>query len=228
MINESSSPGLHWEAMAPRTRQTFEELVSIPIANVFYLAGGTALALQIGHRISYDLDFFSSQNQLGAAERTELSLALQQIDSVEIKLETAGQLYASIQGVEASFIFQPHPLLFPTIDVQGIRLAQATDIGLMKLAAIKDWGTRRDFVDLYCLRHVASLSKLFQLLPQKYYDRPDFSVHLAYALCYFDDAETDPRQLNMIQDIDWEAVKTYCLEGSRLLSKMNADLEPPL
>jgi hypothetical protein len=50
MINESSSPGLHWEAMAPRTRQTFEELVSIPISNDFYLAGGTALALQIGHR----------------------------------------------------------------------------------------------------------------------------------------------------------------------------------
>jgi hypothetical protein len=228
MPSEPPRPALYWEAMAPHTRQAFEKLTSLPVLNDFYLAGGTALALQIGHRISYDLDFFSSQNELGTAERAKLGLALQQIDSVEIKLETAGQLYASIQGVEASFIFQPHPLLFPTINVQGIRLAQATDIGLMKLAAVKDRGTRRDFVDLYCLRHVAPLSNLFQLLPQKYYDRPDFSVHLAYALCYFEDAETDPQQLNMIQKIDWEAVKTYCLEGSRLLSKMNAGLEPPL
>ncbi len=228
MTVDTTGNDLYWEAMASETRRLFDTLAALPIPEEFYLAGGTALALQIGHRISCDLDFFSSQNQLGTVERAVLIRKLQSLDAVEIKHETDSQLYAAIQGVEASFIYQPHPLLFPPLVVNDIRLARPADIGLMKLAAVKDRGTRRDFVDLYCLRHIAPLTTLFELLPDKYFDRPDFSVHLAYALCYFDDAEADPQPLNMIQEADWEAVKAYCLEGSRWLSKINAGLEPPL
>ncbi len=228
MTSEAANTDLHWNAMAPKTRRAFDLLASLPIPDEFYLAGGTALALQIGHRISRDLDFFSSQNQLGAAERAALIHKLQSLDDIEVKLETESQLYAVIQDVEISFIYQPHPLLLPLLNVSGIHLAQPTDIGLMKLAAVKDRGTRRDFVDLYCLKHIVPFSKLFELLPDKYHDRLDFSLHLAYALCYFEDAEADPQPLNMIQEVDWEAVKAYCLEGSRWLSKINAGLEPPL
>lgn len=217
---------LYWSTMDARTRQTFSILSSLPVPDAFYLAGGTALALQIGHRSSLDLDFFSSENQLGAVERAVLNHKLQHLGSVVVRLETEGQLYTAVSDVESSFIYQPHPLLSPTINVEGIRLASPTDIGLMKLAAVKDRGTRRDFVDLYCLRHIAPLETLFQLLPQKYPDRPDFSVHLAYALAYFDDAEADQQQLNMIEDVDWEEVKAYCLDGARLLAKQNAGIEP--
>lgn len=223
----NSDSTLYWNTMDVKTRQTFSILSSLPVPDEFYLAGGTALALQIGHRSSLDLDFFSSKNQLGAVERTVLNHKLQHLDSVIVKLETEGQIYTAISDVESSFIYQPHPLLAPTIDVQGIHLASPTDIGLMKLAAVKNHGTRRDFVDLYCLRHIAPLETLFQLLPQKYPDRPDFRVHLAYALSYFDDAEADPYRLNMIEDVDWEKVKAYCLDGARSLSKQNAGLEPP-
>ena len=138
MINDSASDNLHWNTMNPKTRQTFTVLASLPVPDEFYLAGGTALALQIGHRTSFDLDFFSSENQLDIAERAVLSHTLQRLESVVIK-----------------------------------------------------------------------------------------TVHLAYALSYFDDAETDPYQLNMIQNVNWEDVKAYCLEGARLLSKINAGLEPP-
>ncbi len=227
MNNDLTSGDLHWNTMDAKTRQTFELLASLPVPDEFYLAGGTALALQIGDRTSADLDFFSSANPFGAVERSLLSRALQRLDAVSIKLETEGQIYTDVADVESSFIYQPHPLLSPSVDVQGIHLASPTDIGLMKLAAIKDRGTRRDFVDLYCLRHIAPLKTLFKLLPQKYFDRPDFSVHLAYALSYFDDAEADLHQLKMIEDVNWEDVKAYCLEGARLLSKINAGLEPP-
>ena len=227
MMDESTNNTLHWNTMASETRQTFSMLASLPVPAEFYLAGGTALALQIGHRTSHDLDFFSSENQLGMIERAILSRTLQRLDSVVIKLETEGQLYTAVSNTEGSFIYQPHPLLFPSIDVQGIHLASPTDIGLMKLAAIQGRGTRRDFIDLYCLRYVAPLETLFKLLPQKYFDRPDFSVHLAYALSYFDDAESDPYQLNMTQPVDWDEVKAYALAGSQLLSKINAGLEPP-
>jgi hypothetical protein len=226
MVNRFVNGDLHWETMAEGTRGAFDSMASLPIPDEFYLAGGTGLALQIGHRISYDLDFFSSRNSLGTLERTHLIRKLQQLEDAEIKHETDGQIYAAIHGVETSFLYQPHPLLFPPLNVHGVHLAQPADIGLMKLAAIKDRGTRRDFVDLYCLRTVIQLPPLFKHLPEKFFDRPDFSVHLAYALCYFDDAESDPQALNMVQETDWEAVKTYCLEGSRWLSKKNAGLEP--
>lgn len=218
---------IFWNALAPDTRKTFDALAQLPIPHDFYLAGGTALAMQIGHRISYDLDFFSATNPLGMEERTALAHELRRVGSITIKRESDTQVHATIMGAEVSFVYQHHPLLFPVIEVKGIHLAQATDIGLMKLSAIKDRGTRRDFVDLYCLRQVASLKTLFQLLPQKYYDRPDFSVHLAYALRYFDDAEADPRELYMLRKVSWSAVTKYCIAGSRLLSKMNAGLEPP-
>jgi hypothetical protein len=218
---------IHWEALAAQTRWVFEALAALPVPADFYLAGGTALAMQIGHRISYDLDFFSSVNSLDAVARSVLAGQLQRLPSTTIRRESDEQLYATILDVEVSFIFQHHSLLFPTVEVDGLHLAQPTDIGLMKLSAIKDRGTRRDFVDLYCLKDIASFEKLFQLLPQKYFDRPDYTVHLAYALQYFKDAEADTRELRTLKPINWSTVKKYCIAGSNLLSKINAGLEPP-
>ncbi len=217
---------ISWNTLAPNTRRTFEALAALPLSPDFYLAGGTALALRLGHRISDDLDFFATANPLGMVERSTLARQLQSIPPTVIKREQAEQLYATVMGVEVSFIYQHHPLLFPTIEVNGLHLAQAIDIGLMKLSAIKDRGTRRDFIDLYCLRKIAPFKTLFELLPKKYFDRPDFTVHLAYALRYFDDAENDTRQLQMLQPVKWPDVKKYCIEGSNLLSKLNTGLEP--
>ena len=215
-----------WNALAPDTRRAFDALAALPIPSGFYLAGGTALALQLGHRISYDLDFFSTSNLLGTAERSRLAHQLQSIKPTTIKHEQDEQLYATVMGVEVSFIYQHHPLLSATLEAGELQLASAVDIGLMILSAIKDRGTRRDFVDLYCLRKVAPLKTLFDLLPQKYSDRPDFTVHLAYALQYFEDAENDTRELQMLRPVKWSNVKKYCIDGSNLLSKLNAGLEP--
>lgn len=221
------SSELHWDALAEKTRQVFRALAKLPLPSHFYLAGGTGLALQIGHRISYDLDFFTSTPALDLAGRSILQRQLEALQDVTFRLESDGQLYTVVQGVEVSFLFQHHPLLFPVREAKGISVADPIDIGLMKLAAVKDRGTRRDFVDLYCLREVAPFSLLFDLIPRKFYDRPDFAVHLAYALSYFEDAEQDPRPLEMRVPADWAAIKEYCLGGSRLLSQINAGLEPP-
>ena len=221
------STPIFWNALAPEPKRVFDALAQLPVPHDFYLAGGTALALQLGHRISYDLDFFSTINLLDLEERESLSRLLQHLQPVTIKRESEGQLYATIMGIEVSFVHQHHALLFPTVYLGGIQAARPADIGLMKLSAIKDRGSRRDFIDLYALRKLAPLRTLFQLLPLKYSDRPEFTVHLAYALRYFDDAEADPRELSLLQKISWGAVKKYCTEGARLLSKLNAGLEPP-
>ena len=216
----------HWEAIPDQTRVTLEALISLPELGEFYLAGGTALALQIGHRLSYDLDFFSSTNRLGAPERTLLADRLAELPSAVILSQSDTMLYIAIMDVEASFIYQHHSLLRPLEKLGSLSVAGPVDIGLTKLAAIKDRGRRRDFVDLYCLRHLAPLEMLLDLLPENYHDRPDFALHLAYALRYFEDAENDPRELITLRPVSWADAKKYCESGARLLTRRLTGLDP--
>ena len=95
-------------------------------------------------------------------------------------------------------------------------LASPIDIGLMKLAAIKDRGTRRDFVDLYCLRHVVTLKHLIDLAEVKYADHPDFLRTLARALAYFDDAQQQPMP-DMLKRVRWAYVKRHAQEGAQYI-----------
>jgi predicted nucleotidyltransferase component of viral defense system len=187
------------------------------IAN-YYLAGGTALALQIGHRISTDLDWFSTSGHLLTQEREEIRRALAAAGDFEIASEQDGALFGRLFGTDVSFIHQPHPLLEPTVSYQGVKLASPTDIGLMKLAAINARGTRRDFVDLYCLRAIVSLEQLLALAPTKYHDRPSFLAIAVRALAYFEDAEAQPMP-RLLTDVQWSDVRTYCESAARHLAR---------
>ncbi len=220
------SKTLHWDSLPANTHRALEALNELPGLSAFYLAGGTALALQIGHRVSEDLDFFSSSNPLDFGARGALAAQLQSCPSGIVRREIDGQIYATVMDVEISFIYQHHLLLEPPLRWENIAIAGVIDIGLMKLAAIKDRGTRRDFVDIYCLREAAPLEKLFDLILEKYPDRPDFAFHLAHGLRYFEDAEHDPRELKMRRDVRWLDVKRYCEAGAQLLTKRHIGLAP--
>ncbi len=216
---------LHLEAITPEAQRALGFLAQQPFIRRFYLGGGTALALQLGHRISYDLDFFSWEDQLKAGTRAGIVAALRKSGQAEIQTSEDVMIVATLMGVKVSFIYQHHPLLEPTLDIEGIRLASITDIGLMKLAAINSRGRRRDFVDLYCMRDIAPLDRLLELAPQKYYDRPSFTVIAARALCYFEDAEQDPRELVMLKRVRWNDVKRYCIAGARRLTERNLGIK---
>jgi predicted nucleotidyltransferase component of viral defense system len=212
------------EAIAPGCRQALNYLRGQPFIGDFYLAGGTALALQIGHRISTDLDWFSVGCRLLSADREQIGIALAGSGAFEIASEQDGMIFVQLFGTEVSFIHQPHPLLEPTIEYQGVRLASPTDIGLMKLAAINARGTRRDFADIYCLREEVSLERLFELAPHKYADRPSFLSIAARALAYFEDAEQQPMP-RLLKPVRWEEVRTYCEEAARRLARRMSGLE---
>jgi predicted nucleotidyltransferase component of viral defense system len=218
---------LHWEAITPQARHVLAFLAQQPFIQRFYLAGGTALALQLGHRISYDLDFFSWEDKFETGTRSEIEAALLESGEAQIRPVRGPMIFAKLMDVDISFIYQHHALLEPALDVEGIRLASIADIGLMKLSAINARGTRRDFVDLYCMREHAPLEKLLDLAPQKYDDRPDFTVIAARALQYFDDAESDPRSLTLLKKVRWSDVKKYCVRGARILTKRNLGLDVP-
>jgi predicted nucleotidyltransferase component of viral defense system len=184
----------------------------------FYLAGGTALALQIGHRISTDLDWFSTSTTLNESARDDIRKSLEPSGVFETMMERDGSLYTRLYGIDVSFIHQRHPLLEATLDYQDVHLASPVDIGLMKLAAINSRGTRRDFIDLYSLKEVAPLNILLDLAPKKYFDRPSFLAISARALVYFDDAEQQPMP-NTLVPISWQDVKAYCESAATALTR---------
>ncbi len=189
----------------------------------YYLAGGTALALQIGHRVSTDLDWFTPTHLLDITEREALRNRLRATGVYEDKYEQDEQLYCRLAGADVSFIFQHHNLLEATVDYAGMPLASPTDIGVMKLAAINSRGTRRDFVDLYCLREIASLERLLRLAEEKYADRPSFLDITVRALAYFADAEQQPMPRLLWNNVQWAEVVKYAETGAKWLTRYLRD-----
>jgi predicted nucleotidyltransferase component of viral defense system len=212
------------EATTPGCHQALDYLRRQPFIYDFYLAGGTALALQIGHRVSTDLDWFSTERRLSAPEREMIRLALEGSGQLKVASEQDGMLFAQLFSADVSFIHQHHPLLEPTAEYQGIQLASPTDIGLMKLAAINSRGTRRDFVDLYCLREIATLDRLLELAAIKYADRPSFLTVAARALAYFEDAEPQPMP-RLLTPVKWADVRAYCEAAARRLARRLSGLD---
>lgn len=170
-----------------------------------YLAGGTAIALHLGHRRSVDFDWF-----LEEPLEDPLRLAGELRDA-GIPFETGqvarGTLYGTVHGVRISFIEFKYRMLDPILPWEefGCRLAGLRDLSCMKLSAIAQRGSRKDFVDLY-----ASGRSGFSLSDMLGWYRQKFGVqdigHLLYALLYFDDADAE-RMPQMLWKADWKEIK---------------------
>lgn len=209
----------HPEAITPSCQTALTYLRRQPWLEGYYLAGGTALALQIGHRISTDLDWFTPSHLLETTERDALRTNLISTGVYEDKREQDGQLYCQLASADVSFIYQHHSLLEPTVDYEGVPLASPVDIGVMKLSAINSRGTRRDFVDLYCLRDIVPLERLLQLAEMKYADRPSFLDITVRALAYYADAEQQPMPRLAWKNVQWADVVKYSESGAKWLTR---------
>jgi predicted nucleotidyltransferase component of viral defense system len=192
-------PTPRWEALTPVTQQAFHKIAGMEFINSFYLAGGTGLALHLGHRFSVDLDFFSShEGAVGADQRAVLRETFEDATFV-----------VTWRGVGLSF-FRLHlyPLVQATWLVAGVPLASLEEIGAMKLAAIIDRGTRRDLVDLYFILQRVPIENLFQVAAVKYARVRTFAISATRALVYFEDAEALPMP-RMIDRTPWSSMKRY-------------------
>ncbi len=112
----------------------------------FFLAGGTAIALYFGHRLSIDLDFFSLQGFIPSNLLSKLTE--KKIKILQLEKET---LHLLIQNTKVSFLCFPYPLLEPLKEIElfSCKIASAKDLAAMKLLAISQRGSKRDFIDLY-------------------------------------------------------------------------------
>lgn len=199
--------GLHWNTVNPALRAVLNNFSKSPIAREFYLAGGTALALQLGHRISVDLDFFS-QTQSDVPALTEpLRRAL--IDYAPVLADTSwGNLVFLADNVRVGFYGYGYDLVRPLIKTEGVSLASIEDIGLMKMDALLARASRKDFHDLYAICQRISLRELFDMAPSKYPHVRDFEAQVTRHMVYFDRAEQET-PTPLLEVVEWETVKDW-------------------
>lgn len=200
---------LHFEVLPKQTVKAFQFLSAQKwlSQNGWYLAGGTALALQTGTRTSVDLDFFTTEKEFNV--KSLLSEFLD-YENWQATLEENNTLYGKLFEAKVSFI--AYPFFIPKQDYLQygtIRLLQPLDIAVMKIVAISQRGKKRDFFDLYwCVHHLERLEQIIKRLPEQYPSVAHDYYHILKSLVYFDDAESDP-DLNINFGISWKEVKSF-------------------
>lgn len=208
----------HPESMTQGCRLTARRLSESRRVTDFYLAGGTALALAYGRRVSVDLDFFSSTNALGFVERQALIRDLQK-RAIKVEEEKEGTIHGRHGMTHVSFFHYPNPLIRSVRIWEGLRIAHPVDIGLMKLGAIIGRGSRKDFMDLYfILQKELSLAQLLRLVPKKFAGRQDVVPQAFRALVYFADADAEPAP-RVLTPVPWDRIKAYFEREVRPLVK---------
>jgi hypothetical protein len=198
---------MHEKVLPRGSREFLAELESLRLPELegWTLAGGTGLALRMGHRISEDFDFFRTDGF--SADRLREILA--QVGDVETLQEDDRTLTVIVTAIKVSFFSVPDEFIFTGQPYHFFRVADPRDIALMKLAAISGRGSRKDFVDLYSiLRGGLSLEQCFEWLPLKYGEGRVNSYHVLKSLTYFEDAEREPMP-QMLEPFDWAECRNF-------------------
>ena len=197
---------LYLSTIDSKTLGLLKTLMLIEEFSKMRLVGGTALALQIGHRKSIDLDLFGEVN----FENLDKITTFKNFGKVTVLSTSKNINIYSIDKVKVDFVNYSYPWLKDQKLIDGIRLADIDDIAAMKLAAITGRGSRKDFIDIYFLLQEYSLRELLGFYKKKYFDASEYLV--LKSLTYFDDAEDD-LDVNMIEKISWCKIKEYILKS---------------
>jgi hypothetical protein len=173
----------------------------------WYLAGGTALALQAGNRKSVDLDFFTTESKFNS--RSVLN-NFSGNGEWRTSFEEDNTIYGELFKAKVSFI--AYPFFVPKQDFiryGSINILQPLDIAVMKIIAISQRGRKRDFFDLYwCAKNLEPLENLVKKLKAQYpFVAHDFH-HILKSLVYFEDAESDPSP-DIFFEADWKEIKDF-------------------
>lgn len=189
------------ETLYPKTRQVLENIKKLPVLSDFYLAGGTALALQLGHRKSVDLDFFSAN-----FPKRDLILQALRPFNPQITHEVSGTIDVLIDEVKVSFLEYNYALIEDLKEFEDVKIASVIDIACMKLSATSSRGSKKDFIDLYVILQNFSLEELFSQFEKKFMGVSYQKLILLKSLTYFADAETEPDP-DYTESLSWTEIK---------------------
>jgi len=181
----------------------------------FYLAGGTGLALQIGHRKSEDLDFFTD-----SLFNTDALLSV--IHPDKVLFTSKGTIHCEVKGLQLSFIYYEVPLIYPPLIWRGIKLAQSKDIVAEKIKTLSQRGSKKDFIDLYALLKLKySVKEVSDFFKKRFKGTGINLYHVVKSLVFFEDADQEPSPV-MIKNGDewqWDNIKSYFLDSIDLFEK---------
>ncbi len=194
---------LHHESVAPETLGILKSLSQLPVFNGFNLVDGTSLALQIGHRISVDLDFFTP-NEFDVEE------VIVAVAGLGYSVETIGKkpnsLNLFVNDIKVDILKYSYPFVDDILQIEGINMMGKKDIAAMKISAITNRGEKKDFVDLFFLLKEIDFGEAMTLYSTKY--KMDELLHVYKSLVYFDDADLQATP-KMLIPIGWEEIKEF-------------------
>jgi predicted nucleotidyltransferase component of viral defense system len=179
----------HLSTVEKETFQLLQQLFTIDaIAKQFALAGGTSLALQIGHRKSIDLDLFSFEK----FDPKELEIILSSHPSLKFTYvgNNSRMLFCFINDIKCDFVHEPAKLIKPFLKKDEITYFSVEDIAAMKMHTVCGRGKKKDFFDIYALLELYSWPDLLQWFEQKYGNEQMYILWRSVA--YFEDADQDP------------------------------------
>ena len=199
---------LYIQTVEPLTLGLLKRLMADEVLNHFVLVGGTALSLQIGHRKSIDLDFFTHQD-------FEASSLLQHLIDENYKLHVLYNfkqtLILEIEGIKVDFIRFRYPFSEPLNTIENIRLAAIQDIASMKIDAIVGRGRKKDFCDLFYLLQIYSLADL--IIAYQHMFQHSTLFHVYKSLTWFEDADTDAEPDVFDSRYGWENAKAFIIKA---------------
>lgn len=212
---------MYWNVIDNNRYNVLENLIKTITLKDYYLAGGTALALQTGIRESFDFDFFI-QNEF---DENLLIQELEGLGKLEVSVCRKGTVHAILNNVQLTFLYFPNKLVEPKVEVKeidGLYLASIEDIAIMKLVAISQRGTKKDFFDLYyiCNKFNIKIKDVLKMLDKKYDQNKINYSHIIQSLSYFEDAE-DENLPKVFIEYDWNAIKQYYINEQRNIYNEN-------
>lgn len=192
---------LHYETIDADTLVILQKLQKLPDLCNTRLVGGTSLALQLGHRKSIDLDLF------GVISSDSENLFDSITSLFDAKALTYGKNINSflVNGVKVDCVNFPYQWLEPPVEIDGICLAAIPDIAAMKVRAICNRGTKKDFIDLFELLKLYRITDILSFYKEKF---PQDSEFIAIkSMTYFADAENDPCPTMIDKSVNWQMMK---------------------
>jgi hypothetical protein len=214
---------LQKQAVSKKLLGLVEKLQQIPVLDEFVLVGGTSLALQMGHRISEDIDLFTQNdiNQELVIEMLKKTFGT----SFLISALSHNTINCVISDIKIDLLRHGYPYVDTIITEDNLRLLGLPDISAMKLNAIAGNGTRvKYFIDVYFLLDHFSLKQMFSFYKKKYTDQDIY--HVRKSLTYFDDIPPDSwKTVRLIQEkgLDFDTMKKKLLKSVRQYDGLQQD-----
>jgi hypothetical protein len=218
-------PSIDRPSVARPAAALARRLSSVMDVERYRLAGGTALAWALGHRLSEDLDFFiRDADGLHTGDQERLAAALRRLDQQAIvDISQSRTLHAVVADCQVSFFGLGGRWLSDGQRTrEGVVLATIEEIAAMKLVAVGTRSTKKDFLDLHVLvQQGYTASSMYAALTAMYPEdiSDDAGRHLVRALVSFEDAELDPDPTLLLPDMTWDDAKRTAQRLSQTLGQ---------